>query len=221
MTQAPSADGAPIRVFLVDDHPMVLMGLEELIEAQGDMTVCGKADSVHEAQRQIEKASPQLAVVDISLKGQNGLELVRALRGSSVKVLVSSMHDDELYAERAIASGAQGYINKQAAPEQLVSAIRSVMAGRSYLSPMIMERVMQRMTSTGQPVAPGEEANLSNRELEIFELLGRGKTIRDIAKQLHISPKTVETHRQNMKGKLAVGTSAELTARAAAWLGVR
>jgi DNA-binding NarL/FixJ family response regulator len=208
------------RVVVVDDHPLVREGLTALLNGQDDLEVCGEADDVDQALAVVKAQKPDLVVVDISLKTGNGLDLIKQLKGgdTEIKVLVASMYDEALYAERSIRAGAMGYVNKQEMPQQLLTAIRQVLAGRMYLNADLADRLVQRAVNrrgaeTGNPVT-----DLSDRELEIFQMVGQGMTTRHIANALHLSIKTVETHRENIKSKLHLANSAELTRRAVLWV---
>ena len=207
------------KILIVDDHPIVRRGLVELIEEQSDLIVCGEADDAADALQMIDENPPDLLLVDISLKGMNGLELIKQLksRDEDLKMLVSSMHDETLYAERALRAGAMGYINKNEATTTLVNAIRQALEGRVYLSNKMSERLLERVF-LGQKKRDGWSIDtLTDRELEVFELIGQGLTTRQIAQRLHLSPKTVETYRDNIKSKLNLGTSSELVRHAVKW----
>lgn len=205
------------RVLIVDDHPVVRFGLRQALEDEGDFEVCGEASSAQEALALCERLRPDLAIVDISLPGQNGLELLKHLQAShsTVKSLVWSMHDEELFAQRAISAGARGYIEKITGIDGLVSAARDVLAGRIHLSQTMKDRMLNSLV-TGSPEATGVE-RLSDRELEVFELLGNAKTTREIAAQLGLSVKTVETYRENIKNKLDLANNNELIRQAVEW----
>jgi DNA-binding NarL/FixJ family response regulator len=208
------------RILLVDDHPIVRKGLAALIEEEDDLEVCGEAADSIEAMQQVESLQPDLVVVDISLKKGDGLDLVKQLksRNRGIHVLVASMHDESLFAERALRAGAQGYINKEEASTNIISALRHVLANKLYLSPAMTDRLLQRIA---QPESePGQPAvdRLSDRELTVFALIGQGRTTRQIAEQLHLSIKTVETYRENIKSKLNLANSAELSRHAVQWV---
>ena len=190
-----------------------------LISQQPDLGVCGHAEDVAQALSAFRDLQPDVVVVDISLKRGNGLDLIRQLRRTNpeARMLVSSMHDETLYAERSLHAGAMGYINKQEAGRKIVEAIRHVLAGRVYLSEAMSARLMQRMVGgAGRGDAPVE--SLSNRELEVFGLIGNGLTTTEIAERLHLSVKTIETYRQRIKHKLALKSSAELARQASQWV---
>lgn len=220
----PKCDEAEVkRIVIVDDHPLFRKGLEQLINSNDDFAVCGEAGTAAEAMSEIRKLNPDLVIVDISLPGANGIELIKNVRAEfpNLCVLVLSMHDESLYALRALRAGAQGYVMKQEALGKVVNAIREVFAGRPYLSPAMSAKLITNFVE-----APGEGQTrdtdrLSDRELEILELLGKGSEVRDIAKTLHISPKTVETHRAHIKEKLKLTNARQVTRFAVQWVGQR
>ena len=196
----------------MDDHALVRKGLRELIEVEPGLEVCGEAADVPEALGLVESAQPGLMVVDLSLREGHGLELIKQVkaRHPEILVLVLTMHDERLYAERALATGASGFLNKQEPAERVLQAIRRILSGGVYLSQAGADQVLGRIV--GKP-APGEGTRaprLSDRELEVLEMLGRGLSTADIAGQLHLSPKTVEAHRENLKKKLGLRNATEL-----------
>ena len=207
------------RILIVDDHPIVRQGLSLLIANEPDLEVCGEAADSGEAVRQLTATRPDLIVVDISLHSGNGIELIKQIRSRdpNVKMLVSSMHDESLFAERALRAGAMGYINKAEATDKVVEAIRQVVRGKIYLSPRMTERMLCRAIGTEESLETSPIDNLSDRELEVFELIGQGLTTRQIANKLHLSPKTVETYRENIKSKLNLSNATELTRHAVQW----
>lgn len=207
------------RVMIVDDHPVVRRGLAELIADEADLEVCGEAGDAVEALRLLETARPDVVVVDISLQAGNGIELVEQikLRDERVKTLVSSMHDETLFAERALRAGAMGYINKQEPTERVLDAIREVLNGQVFLSTRMANRLLQSVVG-GETLDQDPIGSLSNRELEVFELIGQGLTTKKIAGRLHLSPKTIETHREKIKTKLNLTNSTELARRAVQWV---
>jgi DNA-binding NarL/FixJ family response regulator len=207
------------KILIVDDHPIVRKGLVELIEDETDLIVIGEADDAGDALRMLDNDAPDLCLIDISLKGMNGLELIKQIkaRNEDIKMLVSSMHDETLYAERALRAGAMGYINKNEATETLVSAIRQTLDGRVYLSNKMSERLLERVFLGQKKKETWSIDSLTDRELEVFELIGQGLTTRQIAARLHLSPKTVETYRDNIKSKLNLSTSSELVRHAVKW----
>ncbi len=206
------------RVLIVDDHPIVRRGLADLIAREPDLEVCGEAADAAEAMGQLESARPDVAVIDISLRGGHGLELIAQIKAKDerVKMLVSSMHDELLFAERSLRAGAMGYIPKQEPTEKLVDAIREVVRGGVYLTPRMSNRLLHHVVG-GKPLDENPITGLSNRELEVFEMIGQGLTTQQIAQRLHLSAKTVETHREKIKGKLNLKNSSELSRRAVQW----
>ncbi len=210
------------RVLIVDDHPVVRHGLSELINRTADLEVVGQAGKASEAISVLDAVKPDLVVIDISLEDGSGIELIKQLkaRNPEVKMLVNSMHDEKLYAERALRAGAMGYVNKEESMDQIVEAIRQVLRGRVYLSNAMSDRVLHRVVSGGSE-EEGERSpveTLSDRELEVFELMGKGLTTRQIAKKLHLSPKTVETHREHIKTKLNLTNNNQLLRHAVQWV---
>ncbi|MGD2218050.1 MAG: response regulator transcription factor [Gemmatimonadales bacterium] len=211
---------APVaRIVLVDDHALVRRGLAEMIDRESDLEVCGEAADVSEALDLIETAEPELAIVDITLKEGSGLELIKQikLRYPAVRMLVLSMHDEKIYAERALRAGATGYLNKEEPADKVIEAVREVLAGRIYLSGQMADRILQRLVDRESDLERSPIDALSDRELEVLELIGRGLTTSQIAKELHLSRKTVDTYRENLKAKLQLSTAAELVRFAVAW----
>lgn len=210
------------RVLIVDDHPIVRQGLKRMIETESDLTVCGEAESEAQARRAIRELNPDIVIVDLSLEDGDGLELVRDVHAHhpEVPMLVLSMHDETIYAERLLAEGASGYIMKQAAADQLLRALRTVLSGETYLSDTLMEALRARGYGSGSEVAD-PVARLSNRELQVLNLVGRGVSSRDIAAELGLSVKTVESHRQSTKRKLNFATNAQLLQFAMNWFAGR
>ena len=210
----------PHRVLIVDDHPIVREGLRALISQHADLEICGEAESVSEALELVNSSRPDIAVVDISLKDSDGLELIRRLRESdeSIKILVSSMHDESLYARRSLRAGALGFVSKENAARQIVDAIRRVLEGRIYLSQEMSEQLLTRMVRQEKEPGGSSVESLSDRELEVFRWIGHGLTTREIADRLHLSIKTVETYRQRIRQKLALRNGAELARRATQWV---
>lgn len=211
-----------LRILIVDDHPIVREGLRHLINDEADMRVCGEAGTAARALALLPVMQPDVAVVDLSLGLDDGLELVRTIAAQPdavrVRVLVLSMHDEMLYAERALRAGARGYIMKRGAMPDLLTAIRRVAAGRTYVSAEIAERLVDRVARPGSPPASADPLELlSDRERQVFELIGRGLATREIAEQLSVSVKTIETHQSRIKQKLGLRTGRELMRRAVAW----
>jgi DNA-binding NarL/FixJ family response regulator len=208
-----------VKILIVDDHSLVREGLRALLSSQPDFEVCGEATGIAEARRLIASTEPSVVIVDLSLPDGNGIELVKELkaRGDEIKVLVLSMHDESLFAERALRAGARGYLGKHEASRTVIEAVRTVLAGKLYFSARLTEQMMHRAfgVSTGLERSPLEL--LSDREIEVFELIGQGLTVRQIAARLELSPKTVETHREHIKEKLAVKNTTELVRHAVQW----
>lgn len=208
-------------VLLVDDHPMLRKGIGALIDAENDLCVCGEAGTMQEAMSSVTRLKPDLLIVDVSLDGNNGIELVKNLRGRyrSLPVLVYSMHDEAIYAERALRAGASGYVMKEASPDQLLSAIREVLKGKIYVSEAMSDRLLGRMVGAGRndvkSASPVDK--LSDRELEVLQLLGKGLGTSQIADKLCLSVKTIETYREHLKQKLNLANGQELLRFAIEW----
>jgi len=205
----------PARILIIDDHPIVRRGLAGLINEADDLTVCGEADSLALGLSQIRALKPSLALVDLSLGDGHGLELIKQVRseGITTRLLVVSMMDESLYADRVLRAGAEGYLRKEEATENIVTAIREVLVGKVYLSATATARVLNQVaTKDGVEKTPIE--TLSDRELEVFELLGNGLSSREIAERLELSVKTVETYREKIKAKLSLKNGTELTRHA-------
>lgn len=209
------------RIFLVDDHPITREGLARLINREPDMEVCGQANTAARAIAEIEQTKPDLVVVDVSLTtGASGLELIKDLlvRHARLPMLGLSTHDESLYAERALRAGAKGYVMKQEPTEKVMTAIRQVLDGRIYLSEAMNDRLLHKMTRSGSAPTATEIEQLSDRELEIYRLIGQGRGTRQIAVELHLSVSTVETHRTHIKEKLHLSSAPELVRRAVEWV---
>ena len=206
------------RILIVDDHPLVRTGFAQLIGDCPDLEVCCEAADMAEALRLIDNSSPDLAIIDLSLAGGSGLDLIERIksRNPDILMLVASMHDETLYAERVLAAGARGYINKQEAQENIIRAIRQVLAGKVYLSEAMTERLLNGLVDVRDEKRDIER--LSNRELQVFELIGQGVPVSQIANQLNLSIKTIETHQANIKKKLGLGSAHELNQRAIRWV---
>lgn len=206
------------RVLLVDDHPIVRQGLSRIIANEPGLTVCGEAETVREARQAVRDLKPDVVVVDLSLKEGDGIELVRELRAHhpALPLLVLSMHDESVYAGRLLAAGANGYIMKHAASEQFIGALRQVLEGGTYLSETARASRAGQGGRGGSPRSPVDA--LSNRELQVLQMVGRGLSSRQVAEALHLSVKTVEAHRQRIKGKLGLRTGAQLVQFAANWV---
>ncbi len=208
------------KVLLVEDHPMFREHLGQLINRDLGMSICGEADNIKDAMRLILETKPDIAIVDITLHGSSGLELLKDLKaqGLELNVLVLSMHDEELYAERALRAGAKGYITKNEASSEVVAAIRCVMNGDVYASRQMTAKLLERMTQKRANSELAGMETLADRELEVFQMLGRGKSTREIAQTLNLGESTVETYRARIKEKLQLRSAAELYLRAGQWV---
>jgi len=209
-----------IRVLIVDDHPFMRRGLAQTINDQPGLEVCGEAGNVADALRITETCHPHLAVVDISLGEESGIELVQMIRAKwpDVKVLVSSMHDETLFAERALRAGALGYVNKGEPPNVFIAALQRVSSGQIYLSERMTNRTLHQVLADKDEINRSPIETLSNREIEVFEMIGKGMATKQIAAKLKLSPKTIETYREHIKQKLKLKNSTELTRNAVQWV---
>ena len=207
------------RILLVDDHPLLREGIAQLINQQADLLVCGEAEDRFSALALLNGARPDLAVVDISLKDQSGLELIKdfKVRVPELLVLVLSMHDEQLYAERALRAGARGYIMKREASHKVLDAIRHILNGGVFVSEKIVASLLKSVSGQPASAAPSALAGLSDRELDVLQLIGQGYSSQQIADRLHISIKTIETHRANLKLKLKLDSSSALLQFAIRW----
>jgi DNA-binding NarL/FixJ family response regulator len=208
------------RVLLVEDHPIFRKGIAMLLQHEPDLVICGEAETVGQALELVRQIQPDIVLADITLKDTNGIELVKSLKSlhPEIPVLVLSMHEESLYAERALRAGARGYMMKQAPPDQVVAAIRQVLRGELYLSASTHHRLLNTFL-TGQRDLSGDSVEkLSDRELEVFELLGKGHGTSMIAQELHVSVKTIEAHRAHIKTKLGLFTAPELMRAAVEWV---
>jgi len=205
------------KILIVDDHPLVRAGFAQLIGDTPDLKVCGEAGDMASALQLLNTITPDLAIIDLSLAGGSGLDLIEHIkaRNSDILMLVASMHDESLYAERVLAVGARGYINKQEAQEKIIPAIRQVLNGKVYLSEHMTERILNNMVS-GSDDKQGIEL-LSNRELQVFEMIGQGIAPGKMATRLNLSIKTIETHQAHIKKKLGLTSAHKLTHRAIRW----
>ncbi len=208
----------PSRILIVDDHPVVREGLKYLIAGEADLSVCGEAGTMRQAQELVRNLKPDVVLIDLVLADGNGLDLIRRLNSHfpDLKMLVCSMRDESLFAERAINLGARGYISKHEVARHVISALRQVIAGKRYLGSDMVERIIAGLAQ--HPATGGSSVeDLSNRELEVFELIGQGCSTGEIARQLSLSVKTVETHREKIKRKLGLTTSGQLMRQAVQW----
>ncbi len=207
------------RVFLVDDHPVVRQGLSLLIDREPDLVVCGAADGAGPALSAMENTQIDLLVLDISLEGPDGLDLLKTIRSkhSRLPVLILSMHDELIYAERAMRAGANGYIMKQEATEKVLIAIRRILQGKVYLSDRLTNAMLQQYVRGASAPNPSPLVSLTDRELEVFRLIGEGHGTRQIADELHLSVKTIESYQAHIKEKLALRNARELLQHAIEW----
>jgi DNA-binding NarL/FixJ family response regulator len=208
------------KVFLVDDHPLVREWLSQLIQREDDLAVCGEAEDTQEALHKIEQTKPDIVVADISLKNTHGLELVKDLQARlpSLPVLVLSMHDESLYAERVLRAGAKGYITKQEATKKILQAVRQVLSGQIYISEKMASRMVHKMVLGRADNQKSPIERLTDRELEVFQLIGRGQGTRRIAADLHLGVKTVESYRARIKEKLKLEDGTQLLQHAIQWV---
>jgi DNA-binding NarL/FixJ family response regulator len=212
----------PRRLVIVDDHPIVRKGIQSLLKQEPDLEICGEAESAGEALDQIRELQPDAAIIDISLKGTDGIELTKSIRAEFTRlpILIMSMHDESIYAERVLRSGANGYIMKQEVADNVVNALRTVLKGDIYVSDDMRQTLLGRISGRSEPVHTSPIDRLSDRELEVFRLIGQGFGTRQIAKDLHLSVKTIETYRAHIKEKLGIDSATELV-RQAVQLSVR
>ncbi len=212
--------GQQRRILIVDDHPIFRKGIAMLLQHEADLVICGEAETAAEALGLVDKLLPDIILADISLKDVNGIELVKSLRSlrPELPVLMLSMHEESLYAERALRAGARGYLMKQSPPDLVVTAIRQVLRGDLYLSPSANHRMLNAFLSGQKPTVHDAVEQLSDRELEIFELLGKGHGTSMIAHELRVSVKTVEAHRAHIKTKLNLSSAPELMRAAVEWV---
>ncbi len=221
---APNAPppAAPERkgILLVDDHPFMRAGLAHLIDRQPDLRVCGEAGNPAEAFQQLGRLKPDLVLTDLTMPGRSGLEFIKDLLSTEpgLTVLVMSMHDEAVFAERALRAGARGYIMKEAGGENLLTAIRQVLRGEVYVSPRMSSRILANLSGSRPRHSSSPIEKLTDREFEIFQLIGHGKSTRDIAAQLSLSPKTVDVHRSHLKEKLDLKDVTALIRHAVRWV---
>lgn len=212
------------QILIVDDHPIFRRGLSQLINEEDDMEVCGEAEDVNEAKKAIAKFEPDMVIVDISLKDQSGMELLRYIseRVSQLPSLVLSMHDETLYAERVLRAGARGYIMKQEMTGNVIQAIRQVLKGKIYASDSVVESMLGKLTDSRPGDVPGNAIDkLSDRELEVFQMIGKGFGRKQIAEMLNLSVKTIGTYRENIKKKLNLKNSSDLMRHAFEWVRIQ
>jgi DNA-binding NarL/FixJ family response regulator len=208
------------KIFIVDDHPLMREGLTRLLNSQLDLMVCGEAPTTHQALKSIPILKPDIVILDLTLAGSDGLDLIKDMKLRSLKslVLVLSMHDESLYAERALRAGAKGYIMKQEASKEVLKAIHRILDGEIYLSEKMSDKMLHKLSSgkTNEKTVP--EGALSDRELQVFQSIGQGRGTRQIAEELNISAKTVESYRAHIKIKMNLKNAHELTQHAVHWV---
>jgi DNA-binding NarL/FixJ family response regulator len=220
MTSKTSESGSrKFKLMIIDDHAVFREGLALIIEQEQDMTVCGEFESATPALKEVGTLKPDMAIIDISLEGTNGVELCKQLRARfpEMRLLILSMHKEFLYAERVLRAGANGYIMKQEGRKKLMLAIRHVLKGETYVSDAVKESILQNLSSTGRKMAASSIDRLSDRELEVFQFISRGYGTRQIADSLNVSMKTIETHREHIREKLNLKTTFELMQYALEW----
>ena len=212
--------GIARKILIVEDHPIFRMGMCELIDQEKDLVVCGSAEDVPTARDLIKSEKPELVILDLSLKNSNGMELLKELNKyhKEIFVLVLSMHEESLHAERCLLAGAKGYVMKHEAIESVIKAIRKIFAGKKYISQRIMESLLNKMGDQPSQGQGSSVQNLTDRELEIFQLIGKGFSSGQIASQLNLSVKTIGAHRERIKGRLGLKTSGEMVRYAVLWL---
>ena len=212
-----------IQIVVVDDHPLFRHGLVQLINSDQAMSVCGEASSAPEALTVVRRVKPNLVIVDLGLKGANGLELTKSLRAEfgRIPILVLSMHDEPTYAVRSLRAGANGYVTKQEALDSVLGAVREVIQGHTYLSPGMASEVITNVVLAKHEPGTDPTSTLTDRELEILERLGNGEEVKTIATALHLSPKTVETHRAHIKEKLKLANARQVARYAVQWVTAR
>jgi DNA-binding NarL/FixJ family response regulator len=207
------------QILIVDDHPMTRAGLTHLINHQADTEVCGEAEDAAQALDLFAMSQPDLILIDITLPDKSGLELIKDVKAirPDLAILVISMHDESLYADRVLRAGARGYITKHEGGEKLIGAIRHVLNGKIYVSESMSSHILEMFSGAPSGADRSSIQNLSDREFEVFQALGEGLSSQQIAKKLHLSAKTVDAHRANIKTKLKINTTAELISFAARW----
>ncbi len=219
---APSAptDSGKVRILIVDDHPITRQGIAALISQQPDLEVCGEADSAPRAIELVEKLRPRLVIADITLKSTNGIELTKNIKAQApdVQVLILSMHDESLYAERALRAGATGYLMKHEASQKVVTAIQRMLHGDLYLSDKVKEKMLHRLVNHKAEAVVFPIDTLSDREMEVFQLIGNGYSTRQIAAKLNLSVKTIDSYREHLKLKLSLESGSDLVRYAIQWV---
>jgi DNA-binding NarL/FixJ family response regulator len=208
------------RVFIVDDHPMMRDGMGRLIDGEPGLAFCGGAGNAEQALSEIVRTKPDLIITDITLPGRSGLDLIKDIKAfdPDAPVLVFSMHDESFYAERALRAGARGYLMKEAGSEKMLEAIRQVLAGQITVSPRVAAKILDLFSGQRPRGSQSPIERLTDREFDVYRLIGRGKTTKEVADQLHVSHKTVAVHRANIKEKLGIASATELVHHAVRWV---
>ncbi len=208
------------RIYIVDDHPLVRQGLAQIIEGEEDMSICGEAEDSPSAMKGVGDANPDAVIVDISLQGNNGLELTKNLKAlhEDIPILVFSMHDETIYAQRALRAGAKAYVMKKEPSSKIVEAIRKIIKGEIYVSPSVADQVLHQIVNGPGNASTSPVDRLTDRELEVVQLIGRGLSSREIAESLNLSVKTIESHRAHVKEKLSLRNATELVQFSVQWV---
>jgi DNA-binding NarL/FixJ family response regulator len=221
--QPDKADENKINILIVDDHPIVRQGLTELVNHEADLVVCGQAEDAHQAMKAIKELKPDMAIIDISLEKTSGMELIKDISAQypNLPTLALSMHDESLYAERALRAGARGYVMKAEATEKVIIAIRKILSGEIYISDKMAAKMMHKLVGSNTEIHTSPVERLSDRELEVFQLIGKGFGTRQISERLYLSIKTIETYRAHIKEKMNLADAAELLQYAIQWVNSR
>ena len=209
------------RIYIVDDHPLVRQGLSQVINNETDMEICGEAEDAPQAMKGVGPANPDVIIVDISLRGNNGLELIKNLKAihENIRILVFSMHDESIYAQRALRAGAKAFVMKKESPTKVVEAIRRIITGEIYVSPSVADQVLHQIVNgPNNATSTSPIDRLTDRELEVVQLIGRGLSSREVAESLNLSVKTIESHRAHVKEKLSLRNATELVQFSVQWV---
>ena len=209
------------RIYIVDDHPLVRQGLSQVINNEADMEICGEAEDSPQAMKGVGPANPDVIIVDISLRGNNGLELIKNLKAihENIRILVFSMHDESIYAQRALRAGAKAFVMKKESPTKVVEAIRRIITGEIYVSPSVADQVLHQIVNgPNNATSTSPIDRLTDRELEVVQLIGRGLSSREVAESLNLSVKTIESHRAHVKEKLNLRNATELVQFSVQWV---
>ena len=209
------------RIYIVDDHPLVRQGLSQIINNEADMEICGEAEDAPQAMKGVGPANPDVIIVDISLRGNNGLELIKNLKAihENIRILVFSMHDESIYAQRALRAGAKAFVMKKESPTKVVEAIRRIITGEIYVSPSVADQVLHQIVNGPNNASSTSPIDrLTDRELEVVQLIGRGLSSREVAESLNLSVKTIESHRAHVKEKLNLRNATELVQFSVQWV---